>query len=183
MLALQLLIEDCFVIIEKEQKDDNNKVRQFINGMLLIYANSFIDEWENLGTQCNADSRVVNVRKTANPLIRRINQWTDLSTFRNTFLAHNFRDKKRNNALMREYETGINIPNSFGDFLLLRGCILYTKEILIREFPLEYNELLPQLKTIKPPPVNNKSISSPQQAIEELNQLFEQCKSIRSELT
>ena len=178
LLALQLVIEDCFAIITIEQHDDNNKVRQFINGTLLIYANSFVDEWDNLGKQCKTDNRVVKVRKIANPLIRRIKQWKDLNTFRSTFLAHNFRDSKGNNALIKAHDKELNIPNSFGDFFVLRGCILYAKDILIREFAVEYNEVLPYLKAIKPPAVIKESIVDERQAVNEMTQLIEQCKSI-----
>lgn len=180
LLTVQMAVDDCLDINAKDH-DENSKVRPFINGLLVIYANSFIEEWDNLGKQCKDDKRVIKVRKITSPVIRRIKQWTDLKNFRNTFLAHGYRDIKKNNVLIKTYDKELNIPNSFGDFFVLRGCILYAKEILVREFAVEYNELLPHLKALKPPMVTKNSILDDQEAIKELTQLINQCKLIGSE--
>lgn len=181
LLALQMFADECLDIIKKERHDKNSKVHALINAQLLIYANSFIEEWDNLGAQCKDDNRVMKVLKVANPLIRRLRKWNDLNAFRNNFLAHCLRDGKGNNVLIKKYDEALNIPTGFGDFILLGGCIFCAKEILIREFAEEYNEMLPYLKTIKPPAIK-KSVLDEHQAKDELNRLIDESDSIRAGL-
>lgn len=91
LITLQAAIDECLEVIKKERHDKSSKVHALISSQLLIYVNSFLEEWENFGTECKDDSRVIKVRKIASPLLRRIKQW-DLNGIRNTFLAHKFRE-------------------------------------------------------------------------------------------
>jgi hypothetical protein len=181
LLALQMAVDECLDITGKERHDKNSKIYALVNSQLLIYANSFMEEWENLDIQCKDDIRVMKVRKIASPLMRKIRQWNDLNAFRNNFLAHCFRDSKGNNVLLKKYDKELNIPTGFGDFILLGGCIFCTKEILLHEFAVEYNEMLPYLKTIKPPGTK-KIMLDEDQAKDELDKLVEETASIRAGL-
>ncbi len=181
LLALQMIIDECLDIIGKERHDKNSKVHALINGQLVIYANSFIEEWENLGNQCKDDVRVLKIRKIASPFTRKIRQWTDLNAFRNNFLAHSFRDSQGNNMLVKKHEE-LNIPTGYGDFILLGGCIFCIKQIVLKEFAVEYNEMLPYLKTIEPP-IARKSMEDEDKAKIELDKLIDQCELIRAQVS
>lgn len=171
------MVDECLAIIKTERHDKKSVVHALVSNQLLIYANSFLEEWENLGSVCREDARVTKVRKIASPFTRRIRCW-DLIGIRNSFLAHNFRDKGKINVLTKSHDGELNTPSSYGDDVLLCGCIFCIKEILVTEFKSEYNELIAHLKTIKPPKVK-KGIESDKLAVEELEQLIEQSNSLK----
>ena len=133
LITLQSAVGQCLPIIEKERHDRNSVIHAIVSSQLMLYANSFLDEWEHFGNQCKDESRVIKVRKIASPHVKRIKQWDDLNSIRNTFIAHNFRDKNRNNALIKRYDNELNIPNGFGDYTLLCGCIHSIKDKVWRQ--------------------------------------------------
>jgi len=179
LITLQSAIDECQKIILGENHNKNSVVHALASGQLLIYTNSFLDEWKNLGTQCKVDNQVIKVRKLASPFINRINNW-DLHDVRNIFLAHNFRDREKKNALIKHYDNELNIPSSLGDYVLLSGCVFCIKQILITEFSMEYNDLIVYLKTIKTPKIK-EGINSDQLAMKELNQLINQSDLLKQE--
>ena len=105
-----------------------------------------------------------------------MNQWNDLRRIRNTFIAHNLRDKKHSNenVLLKTYLTPLSIPDAFGDYLLLCGCIQFIFKLLLQEFKAEYEALYrSRLSTIKHPPVK-QGIESEKEGLQELHSLLEQ---------
>ena len=178
LITLQSAIGQCLPIIEKERNDRTSVIFAITSSQLMLYVNSFLDEWEHFGNQCKDEARVIKVRKIASPFVRRIRQWDDLNSIRNTFIAHNFRDRNKNNALLKRYENELKIPNGFSDYTLMCGCIYLIKEIVITEFSKEYNELIVHLRTIKKPEVS-KGIKSDTLAADELNKLASESDLIR----
>ena len=178
LITLQSMVDECLAIIKTERRDKKSVVHALVSSQLLIYVNSFLEEWENLGSVCKGDNRVMKVRKIASPFTRRLRSW-DLIGIRNAFLAHNFRDKGVN-VLTKSHDSELNTPSTYGDNVLLCGCIFCIKEILVTEFKSEYNELIAHLKTVKAPEVK-KGIENDKLAMKELNQLIEQSDSLRQD--
>lgn len=67
LITLQSSIDECLAIIKKEKHDKNSKVFALVSSQLLIYANSFLEEWEWLGKQGKDDRRVIKLRKIVKP--------------------------------------------------------------------------------------------------------------------
>lgn len=180
LISLQMFIDECLDIVGKERHDKNSKIHALACAQLTIYVASFIEEWENLGSKCRDDSRVIFVRKISSPFIKKVRQWSDLISFRNNYLAHCFRDRNGNNVLFQRTKEELDIPRGYGDFILLGGCIFCAKEILLREFAVEYNEMLPYLKSLRPPMTNNK-VADEHQAKFELDKLCDESERIKQE--
>lgn len=181
LIILQAAVDECFDVVEGERHDKTSKVHAIASSQFLIYANSFLEEWANLGVQCKENVRVIKIRKLASPFVRRVEKW-NLTGFRNVFLAHNLRDKRKRNALIMSHDKEFNFPHGYGDFVLLRGCLAYIKDILVKEFVIEYNELIAYLKTIKVPSIR-KGIGSSKEANLELDNLIAQSEMIRRRIT
>ncbi|PHS50867.1 MAG: hypothetical protein COB01_11775 [Lutibacter sp.] len=111
-----------------------------------------MDEWHFFGKLIKEEqeSRIITLRKITKPVIDRINKWEDMRKYRNNIIAHNHRIKKEDNSLaIFNLSRNLNCPNSFFDYKLLLGCIYITKNVLLKIFPKEYNQILPSLKSIK----------------------------------
>jgi hypothetical protein len=173
-IALAQTIDLHFQIMKKERNNKKSVVYAAVSTTILLQACSFMDEWKHLGATCKNETRLVALRKNLKPLTNRINQWSDLRSIRNTFIAHNLRDKKNDNenVLLKSYSTSLNIPDTFGDYLLLCGCIQFIFRLLIREFKAEYEELYQlHLRSLKHPPVN-PGILSEKEGLKELLSLL-----------
>ena len=179
LITLQAATSKCLDVIKKEKADKQSVIYAFVDSQLILLANSFIDEWDNLGKLVGVQ-RVLKVRKVASPFTKRINKWSDLGLLRNTLVAHGFR-KKGENILVGGYEAELNIPNSFPDRILLCGCIFCATQILIAEFTTEYNEVIAHLKTIEKPRIR-KGIETEAEAKKELDELIALSESVRSNI-
>lgn len=177
LITLQAATTECLNVIKKEKADKKSVIHAFADSQLILLANSFMDEWDNLG-KLAGEPRILKVRKVASPFTRRINKWSDLGLLRNTLVAHGFR-KKGGNILVSGYDAELNIPNSFPDRILLCGCIFCSTQILIAEFKTEYNELIGYLKTIDKPKIR-KGIETEAEAKKELDELIALSESVRS---
>ncbi len=172
-------MDECLVVIRKEKHDKTSVIHAFADSQLILLVNSFMEEWEDLGSQCKNDDRIVKVRKVAAPFTRRIKQWSDLRNFRNTLIAHNFRNTEGKNVLVNGYSGELNIPNGFPDRVLMCGCAYCIKEILINEFSFEYNELIAYLKSIQQPTIK-EGIKTEEDAKKELDRLITLSEDIRA---
>jgi hypothetical protein len=176
LIVLAQSIDLYFKIMKKERRNRKSIVYAALSTNVLLQSCSFMDEWEHLGSTCKDERRLIELRKNLKPLTNRINQWSDLRRIRNTFIAHNLRDKKHDNenVLLKTYSTQLNIPDSFGDYLLLCGCIQFMFKLLLKEFKAEYEDLYrSHLSTIKHPPIK-KGIESETEGLHELQSLLGQ---------
>jgi hypothetical protein len=174
LIVLAQSIDLYFKIMKKERSNKKSVVYPVVSTNILLQACSFMDEWKHLGATCKNEMRVVALRKNLKPLTNRINRWSDLRSIRNTFIAHNLRDKKKDNenVLLKSYSTPLNIPDTFGDYLLLCGCIQFIFRLLIREFKVEYEQLYrSHLSGIKHPLVM-PGILSEKEGLKELQLLL-----------
>lgn len=180
LITLQAATTECLKVIKTEKANKESIIHAFADSQLILLANSFMDEWENLGA-LQSDERILKIRKIASPFTKRIKKWSDLGLIRNTLVAHGFRNKGEN-ILVGGYKAELNVPNGFPDRILLCSCIYCTKEVLIAEFATEYNELITQLKTVEKPRIKT-GIGTEADAKKELDELITISESIRSAIS
>lgn len=151
LCTLQALLDEYIKCLTQEKDNSKSVVFSIITSQIIITTCSYLDEWEGFGKLIKTENepRILILRKTVKPAIDRINQWSDMSRFRNNIIAHNHRIKNNNNSLtIFNLPKSLNCPASYFDYKLLLGCIYITKNVLIRIFKDEYNLLLPNIKNI-----------------------------------
>jgi hypothetical protein len=71
---------------------------------VIMESNSFLDEYNKFFIVSNVEpeymDRVRIVRDVLNPLVKKINNWKDLSLYRDNIVAHGWRDKKNGKRLI-----------------------------------------------------------------------------------
>lgn len=152
LFTLQALLDEYLKCLSKEKNNPNSVIFSIITSQIIITSCSYLDEWVYFARLIKEEqeSRIITLRKITKPVMNRINEWKDLKRFRNNIIAHNHRIKKENNSLaIFNLSRNLNCPNSFYDYKLLLGCIFITKEVLLRLFYKEYNQILPHIKDIE----------------------------------
>ncbi|CAL2077702.1 hypothetical protein [Tenacibaculum sp. 190524A05c] len=152
LCTLQALLDEYLKCLSKEENNTNSIIYSIITSQIIITSCSYLDEWEYFARLIKEEqeSKIIILRKITKPVMDRINEWKDMKEFRNNVLAHNHRIKKENNSLaIFNLSRNLNCPNSFYDYKLLLGCIFITKDVLLRLFPKEYNQILLQVKYIE----------------------------------
>ncbi|MCD4663743.1 MAG: hypothetical protein K8R68_00635 [Bacteroidales bacterium] len=123
----------------KDHVDSNSLIYFGVKSQILILACSYIDEWDNfLASKKNdkMDQRLIELKKQAKPAIDRIREWTGLKEFRNTVLAHNFRNKKLNfeSVFTNDYTDYLKIPDHITEIYLLSKCLDIATKIVCVPF-------------------------------------------------
>lgn len=152
LCTLQALLDEYLKCLSKEKNNTESVIFSIIASQIIITSCSYLDEWEYFARLIKEEqeSRIITLRKITKPVIGRINKWKDMKKFRNNMIAHNHRIKKEDNSLaIFNLSRNLNCPNSFYDYKLLLGCIFITKNVLLRLFPKEYNQILPHIKNIE----------------------------------
>lgn len=174
LTTLAASVDEYFKILKTESKNKSSVVYAAVSSQVLLQACSFKEEWKTfLGLQEETE-RIANVRAKAQNFSKRIHQWTDLEKIRNTFIAHNFRDKSDNysNRLLKPYERELSIPGQFPDYIILCGCIHYIHKIIAKEFYNELFALTDLIKTRKAPTIK-KGVATKDDALRELQLLID----------
>ncbi|WP_346883929.1 hypothetical protein [uncultured Algibacter sp.] len=125
-----------------------------IVSMTIIDSVSFIDEYnEVLGVKTEIEYKdQIKILKLINkPLLSQINKWKDLKSMRNHFLAHNLRQGKNGEFVLRNQHIDYNAPRTLFDLLLLSNLVQFTTENINNEFKIELK--IHQHKT--PPTISN----------------------------
>ena len=149
LCTLQALLDEYRKCLFKEKKNTDSVIYSIIVNQIVLTSCSYLDEWEVLGKLSSKNSKVKELRKLAKPAINRINEWSDMKYVRNSVIAHNHRiQKDKYSPVMFTEKRELRCPNTFHDYRLLMGCIYLTKNVLIRLFTAEYNEMVPQLKNL-----------------------------------
>jgi hypothetical protein len=152
LCTLHALLDEYLNCLTKEKDNPESVIFSIISNQIIITSCSYMDEWEEFGKLISEDQsqRILTLRKIVKPVISRINKWSDMRQFRNSMIAHNHRIKKENNSLaIFNISRKLNCPYSFYDYKLLIGCIFITKNILLRMFQKEYNQSIPNIKSIE----------------------------------
>ena len=107
--------------------------------MNIIDACSFLDEYHEyfgVTTEKTYLPKIIEIKQICKPFIKQINKWKDLKKYRNTFSAHNLRNKKHENI----YRSRIDhiAPRKIHEMELLCGCIQLITYIIKSEFEVEF---------------------------------------------
>ena len=138
---INLTVESLNEIDKNKKKLENIKIENYFDdsfnlkistsGILANYAIilfcSFLEEYHkyfNIGHLKDIDEKIiVKIKKQNKPGIKRINEWTGLTDFRNQLLAHNFRIKNESFFSNRKETINYKIPNSLSEKNLFSGII------------------------------------------------------------
>jgi len=174
LTTLAASVDEYFNILKAEYKNKSSVVYAAVSSQVLLQACAFKEEWKAFLGLPEESDRIAQVRIKAQNFSKKIHQWTDLERLRNTFIAHNFRDKTDNysNRLLKPYERELNIPDQFPDYIMLCGCIHYMHKIIAKEFYNELYALSGLIKTRKPPAIK-KGIATKDEALKELQLLID----------
>lgn len=153
LVTLQALLDEYRICLIKEKKEEETVLYSIITSQIIITSCSFLEEWERLGKYAKDDGRIINLRKITKPALDRIYVWKDMRKVRNSVLAHGLRFKSR--SALHDLPQKLDCPSSFFDYQLLMGCIYITKNIMLKIFKAEYNDIIPKLtKMERRKPVN-----------------------------
>lgn len=115
------LFEDADKILTAENSECNfNRYHAFYS-LILIKVVSFFDEYDLLRSISTDRIEFRTIDKKIIPYRKRLEKWKDIKKLRNTFLAHNYRDTKKNNVLvlLNDYISTFNVPITTYDVRLV----------------------------------------------------------------
>ena len=152
---------ETLVLSKRESKQAEEMLYFNARSLIILYTCSFLSEWEDFLVARSEDEHkqiLITGKKIAKPAIDRIKEWTDLEKYRNTVLAHNFRDrsKKYEPIFPMDNVEKLIVPKHISEFLLLRMCVLVAVEIISKRFLTElaldkmnfFKNIEPQYKVI-----------------------------------
>ncbi len=132
-----------FSSIEIEETNENRMMQlvlfENIVTNILIRTSALYDEYHRQFLKID-DIKVANLKYNAEPIWERINQWSEIRSFRNNVLAHNIRSKEKNFEsvfLIRSF-ADYNIPKRVLEVKLLVQCVDFFKQLLHGQFEDEY---------------------------------------------
>ena len=140
---MELLID--FGYNKKGQNDWNAKETshyQTLYNTILMHTCSYQDEY-NKNFLSNAEpefqSRIKAVKKIAKPAFKKLNEWSDLRSYRNQMIAHNFRIDGNDFSFTKlgQYVA----PRTYLDIVMLRKHLMMIHGIISAEFNTELNHV------------------------------------------
>jgi hypothetical protein len=141
-LRTNLMIENEYHKIDAHEIGPQLTLFLSLFYMTIIESCSYLDEFENVfgvKSEKKYQKRILIVKRSTKPFIKKIKEWNDLREFRNSIVAHNLRKKDGKMALTKE-NLDYNTPRTMFDLVLLSNCITLTQNIINSEFNNELNE-------------------------------------------
>jgi hypothetical protein len=129
---------------------------QTIYNTILMDACSYLDEY-NKNFLHNAENefhdRIKAVKKIARPAFKKVSEWTDLRSYRNQMVAHNFRIDGNDFSFKKlgQYKA----PRTYLDIVMLRKHLMMIHGIIAAEFQEELRSINDFLNTF---PVQEQQI-------------------------
>lgn len=159
------LIDKTFTTYEKLLAKDvfknNNSDLRFIVYMntcsqILLYTSFLRDEYFDFFTIRKTKNeeekeKIRQINELLKPVFKKIDEWKDIKNFRNTVLAHNLRDKKkeRKSVFMLKGLSGYNIPERPIEYLFLVRCTNIIRKVIYEVFKKEYVEIDEEINSDK----------------------------------
>jgi hypothetical protein len=99
----------------------DDELKFIISAKLMIDLCSFLDEWKKLGPIAKEDPCVMDTLKMCGLPIKKIKAWDGLKSYRNTMLAHGFRDETAGNTPTNISQRYFNakVPTKYAETLFL----------------------------------------------------------------
>ncbi len=153
MVALesQVMLRGYFSVPNVAEVIPDGLLFSLANHGLIIVA-KFLEVWHDFGTLVPSNGRVLEVRRAVTPLVKRIEVWSGLRTFRNTALAHPYTTIDGRLVgpwfLMNEHRA----PTYHAEIILLLQCVMYAVAGTLAVFYQEYKDLGPSFRSGTPVP-------------------------------
>jgi len=124
-----------------------------------LEAVSFLEEFKDglSKSESNYSQRIKEFRKITSPVLKRINNWTDLEKFRSSIIAHPWRDKKGKFIVLNQGY--FNVPRNWFEVAVLLNLMSYLWALVTAEFGKELYDALQYIATLQtiPKPSNDYS--------------------------
>lgn len=126
-------------LIRKEM-DDEDLIMPMINH-LILETTCFLDEYHKNFIRHNdpeVEKRINDIKSICKPIWKKINQWKDISKYRNEIIAHPWYDTHGTFTLpgLPKY----NIPRNWVEIILLGHYVQYLYSMIYHEFSVEIEE-------------------------------------------
>jgi len=115
---------------------------QTLYNTILMNTCSYLDEY-NKNFLHNAElqfhERIKTLKKIAKPAVKKLNEWTDLRSYRNQMVAHNFRIDRNDFSFIKlgQYKA----PRTYLDLVMLRKHLMMIHGIISAEFSKELQSI------------------------------------------
>lgn len=168
------------LIIDQEKLSDADAYFVLFQNIIILETTTFLDEFNIYFAKSAPPSermRVQEFKKIVKPILSRINQWTDLTKFRNQIVAHNWRNKQ--GAFVIPDLNDYNIPRNRFEGLLLIDYLNYIWSLIMAEFPNEIIETMKYMQNKTPmdkPSPNYSNLNN--ELIEMASEVDALCKSL-----
>ncbi len=118
--------------LKQELKITYETIENTLFKEILLKLCSFLDEYNTvLGvkTEEKDKEKILIIKRILEPVSDRINKWKDLKKYRNWEIAHNFRNKNRENVFL--YNNGkYNIPNCLDELYLVNNFLKIMMDVI-----------------------------------------------------
>lgn len=130
----------------------NKRIFFDVYSLTIIQTCSFIEEYDGFFKSENEiiKQKLRDFKSIFKPAMTRIRNWKDLFNFRNQYLAHNYRDRKKVSIAFKSIDS-FDVPNTFPEYFILVGCIRFINEGIRKNFRYEHlpNQIAPSSKETK----------------------------------
>lgn len=128
-------------------KVSDNDVVDYAN-QLILEVSIFLDEYNSYWYQkaeTDFRERIMQVRNICAPIMKALQQWSDIRDFRNRFVAHNWRDKKGKFVVpdLNIY----NIPRNTFEYHMMADFVRYMYTCISFHFKNEIHEMVDYMYT------------------------------------
>lgn len=146
---------------------------------LILETTSFLDEYHKkfIGHDTpEIDQRIKDIKSICKPIWKKINQWKDISKYRNEIIAHPWYDNHGQFTLpgLPKY----NIPRNWVEIIILGHYIQYLYTMIYHEFNVEIEEarklIHDDFETTNPAPQKYESLN--QETIELAHEVHALCQ-------
>lgn len=145
-LEIQVMLRGFFSVEDVAKQIPDGLLFALSNhGLILI--TKFLEVWSDFGALSPRESRVVEVRRAVSPLVRRIQIWQGLESFRSMTIAHAYQMK--NGRLVGPWHLlhTHQAPTYHAEVILLLQCAMHAVAGVLATFIDEYRALGPSFRS------------------------------------
>lgn len=127
----------------------NDTIYDALASQIILKAIAYLDEWNNyfgVQTELKDKDSILYVKKIAKPAYSLLKEWKDLNDYRNHALAHNHRDREKQNIYLNNKK--YNIPGSNGELMLLCYCVNKMSQVVAAFFQDEVKAVISIISNI-----------------------------------
>lgn len=129
--GLKTILENDLRVLKRYIKDEDLKFSLYQK--MLINIDSFSEEWKRMNNYAKENKSLRKTLSITSPAQKRIEKWKGIHGFRNTVLAHGFRDDGNDGkptCLDKRYFSA-DVPNTYAETMLLAEYAVYAISAVI----------------------------------------------------